>query len=418
MIPERRRAAVVAVGDELLEGRFADTNSGVVARALADLGIEVVRCVVLGDDARELERAFYELARDYPIVIVTGGLGPTLDDVTREAAARAAGVRLVRDEGVFAGLVEWFARRGREMPASNVRQAEFPEGAQVMPNRCGTAPGFRVWIEGGMLAVLPGPPIEMRDMLERELVPWLASTCGQSEFFSLAQFYLVGLPESAFADRVGDWMDREANPRIGVTAHQGVLAVSLRAHARTADAARRRIEERSAEFRRRFAHEIFSESEARLAFVVGERAIERGVTLALAESCTGGMVAEMLTDVPGISAVFREGFVTYAHEAKIARQGVPPSVIEEHGAVSRATAEAMALGAARASGAELAVSTTGIAGPGGSSPDKPVGLVWFGLARGERVSSRELRFPPVDRASVRRFAAHAALELLWRELAH
>ncbi|MCE9595867.1 MAG: competence/damage-inducible protein A [Planctomycetes bacterium] len=416
MIRDPRKAAVIAIGDELLEGRHADTNSGMISRRLADLGIEVVEFRVIGDDRARLAAAFYELCEKYPMVFASGGLGPTLDDVTREAAADAAGVKLVRDESVVAELREWFARRKRDFPESNVRQAEFPDGAQVMRNHNGTAPGFRTWIGGGVLAVLPGPPRECETMLERELLPWISATCGHGECFARASFHLVGLAESAFGDRAGDWMDRSANPRMGVTAHQGTLRVSLRARAGTQAGAEALIAARAEAFRERFAAELFSEDEPRLAFVLGRELIRRKLTLTTAESCTGGLVAELLTEVPGISAVFREGFVTYSNEAKTARLGVARELLERHGAVSCEVVEAMARGAAAATGARLAIAVSGIAGPDGGTAEKPVGLVCFGLSVDGVVTSRETRFPPVDRATVRLFAANAALELLWRAL--
>ncbi len=417
MIGEARRAACVAIGDELLAGDYADSNSGVIAQRLAALGMTVDKFVVLGDDKQALERAFYELCREYQVVVASGGIGPTLDDVTREAAAGAAGVPLVRDPGTLEWLHQLYAARRREMPASNERQAWFPQGAQIMPNAVGTAPGFRVWIDGGVLAVLPGPPVEMRDMLERELAPWLLSTCGQGQGLAARSFYLLGLAESAFADRAGDWMARGANPLMGVTAHTGVLKVTLRARGESTEGAHKLVELRAQMLRERFAAEIFSESDARPAFAVAQRLIESKTTLALAESCTGGLVAELLTEVPGVSAVFKAGWVAYSNDFKSTGLGVPTELIERHGAVSREVAEAMALGAARAAGTDLALSITGIAGPDGGTPDKPVGLVWFALCVRGAVEGVEVRFPAVDRASIRRFAAHSALDWIRRSVA-
>ena len=416
MMGEARRAAVVAIGDELVAGDFVDSNSGELARALAGLGIEVERFVVLGDDRPRLAHAFWELARDYQIVVATGGLGPTLDDVTREAAADAARVPLETNEEVLAGLRQLWATRGVAMPESNARQAAFPAGAQVMPNGCGTAPGFRVWVDGGMLAVLPGPPREMRAMLEGELLPWLERTCGRGPARAVAQFHLAGLSESGFGDRAGEWMERDADPRMGVTAHLGVLRVTLRTSAETPEAARDRIAARAAELRERFREDLFSEDDPRLEQALGRALIERGLSVATAESCTGGLVAQLLTDVPGISAVFREGWVTYTDQAKRERLGVPAELLERHGAVSEPVALAMAEGAARASGARLALAVTGIAGPDGGSPAKPVGLVWFGLCVDGWARAFEARFPAVGRDAVRRFAANRALDLLRRGL--
>jgi nicotinamide-nucleotide amidase len=256
----------------------------------------------------------------------------------------------------------------------------------------------------------------MRDMLARELLPWLERTCGRGQGLASRHAYLSGLAESAFADRAGAWMERDANPRMGVTAHHGVLRVSLRARAATSEGARALVEERAAQLRERFGHEIFSEDEPRLELALGRALIERRLPVATAESCTGGLVAQLLTDVPGISAVFREGWITYTDQAKVARLGVPAELIERHGAVSAEVAAAMAAGAARASGARVSLSVTGIAGPQGGSPAKPVGLVWLGLCVDGEVLTREQRFPPVGREHVRLFAAHAALDLMLRHL--
>jgi len=285
-----------------------------------------------------------------------------------------------------------------------------------MPNSCGTAAGFRVWVGGGMLAALPGPPPEMRAMLEGQLVPYLQSTCGRGEVFERAHFHLVGLPESQFADLAGDWMAREANPRMGVTAQDGVLHITLRARASSAAGARAQLEPRCEELRERFEAWIFSEHEPDLATCVARALLERKLTVATAESCTGGLVAQMLTALPGISAVFLEGWTTYSNAAKARSLGVPEELLERCGAVSGEVAEAMATGAAERSGARMAVSVTGIAGPGGGTAEKPVGLVWFGLCVDGRTQTVEVRFPELGRATLRRLAAHRALDLLRRNL--
>jgi nicotinamide-nucleotide amidase len=416
MIHDPRRAAAVAVGNELVEGRTLDSNSGEIAARLAELGITVAKFVVVGDDAASLERTFRELCSEYALVIATGGLGPTLDDVTREAAATAAGVELALHDEAIEGLRELYRQRGRPMPKANERQAWFPAGAQIMKNACGTAPGFRVWIEGGVLAALPGPPREMRDMLERELLPWIRATCGQGPSTAIAHFYLAGLAESQFADDAGAWMERGADPRLDVTAHHGVLHATMRVESASRAAAAARLAAARAQFRERFREWIFSEDEPRLAHVVVRELIARKITISLAESCTGGAIARELTEVAGISAVFREAWVTYSNESKIARLGVPRDAIERHGAVSSEVAALMARGAARESGAEIALSVTGVAGPDGGTPEKPVGLVWFGLAHGGGVRTLERRFPQIGRDAIRLYATHTALEILWRAI--
>lgn len=416
MIHDVRRAATLAIGNELVEGSHADTNSGEIASALAELGIEVEQFRVLGDDLGLIERSLRELCAEYGIVVATGGLGPTLDDITRDAAAKAAGVPLALDAARLEELQRLWAQRGRAMPAANERQVWFPVGAQVMSNTVGTAPGFRVWIDGGMLAALPGPPREMRAMLQAELLPWIRATCGVGPAICVRTLYLCGLPESEFADLVGDWMARGENPRVDVTAHAGVLSVKVVGKQASQEAARAITQARADALALRFAAHVFSREDPRLELALLGALRARGWRIAFAESCTGGGIAARMTSVPGSSEVFRESWVSYSNEAKIRRLGVPAPLLEAHGAVSREVAEAMAVGARRESGADLALSVTGIAGPDGGSEAKPVGLVWFGLADPSGVRSFERRYLRHGRDSVRAFAVHAGLELAWRAL--
>jgi nicotinamide-nucleotide amidase len=265
------------------------------------------------------------------------------------------------------------------------------------------------------VVALPGPPRELFAVYEAELLPWLRARGWAREPLAGRRFYLFGIPESTFGERCGDWMAREADPLIGVTAREGVLTVALRARGPGADSLAR-LEQRAAEFRARFAAHVFSESEWELERALGRELLARSLRVTAAESCTGGLVLGLLTAVPGISSVLSEGFVTYADEAKQRRLGVAPELLARHGAVSREVAEAMAAGAARASGAELALAVTGIAGPEGGSAEKPVGLVWLATSLRGVVQSTERRFPPVDRDYIRRIAARTALFLGWQRV--
>lgn len=413
------RAAVAAIGDELLSGDQLDTNSSWLAGRLGELGWTVERVVLVGDELEEIAEVLEDLARRYSLVVTTGGLGPTLDDVTRHAVARAAGVELESDPQVVERIRAWFASRDRIAAPSNERQALFPAGAVRMPNSAGTAPGFRVRVGEAWVVSLPGPPREMHQVFEEQLIPWMAELPAAQEVIRLRRFYLFGLGESDFAERVGEWMQREANPRIGVTAGGGVLSVKLEARGTDAETAEALVEERAAAFRARFGRWIFSEDQARSdpAAALGALLIERGVSFACVESCTGGLVASRLIGVPGISSVFLEGFVTYSNEAKIGRLGVPEELLEAHGAVSREVAAVLAAGAAERSGARLAISTTGVAGPGGGSPEKPVGLVHIGVSFDGEVQTHELRLIDRGRAFVRNWATNSALDLARRRLA-
>ena len=404
--------AIVAVGDELLAGELADRNGAWLAERLAALGRPVSEVRLLGDDEPHLARSLGELCERHSLVITTGGLGPTLDDVPRHAAARAAGCELVVDPAVLAGLEEAHRERGSAMPASNERQALFPRGATVLANPAGTAPGFRVPVGDAWLVALPGPPSEMRAVFERSLAPRLDALPGGGTHRYRRRLHLFGLSESEFADRAGDWMRRDASPRMGVLAHSGILTVKIEAAQGEGDEAEVLVAGRLADLRRRFGSRVFGADGANLATVVGEALIAGGTTVAVAESCTGGLVASKLVAVPGISAVFREGFVTYADQAKVERLGVDPDLLREHGAVCAPVAEAMARGAAERARARLAVATTGIAGPEGGSSEKPVGLVWFGLAQDGALRSVRRAFPPRGRRAVQEWAALTALDLL------
>jgi nicotinamide-nucleotide amidase len=404
-------AAVVATGDELVSGAAVDTNSAAIAGRLLELGLRTERFVVLGDDEAALTASLVELGSRCAVVVVTGGLGPTLDDVTRSAAARAMGVDLERSEESFAAIRGWFESHGRPFATSNERQAWFPRGAEILPNPKGTAPGFACRVGGARVFALPGPPSEMTSMLEREVLPRLRREVPTAGGLSIARFFLFGLSEGVFADRCGSWMDRAADPLLGVTAKSGVLSATLVATGEDA-----RLASRVAEFRERFSEWIFSEEEPDPAAVVGRKLLAQRISVAIAESCTGGLVAARLTRVPGISAVFDRGYVTYSDRAKTELLGVDPALLARHGAVSGEVAAAMARGAIDRSGARVAVSVTGIAGPDGGTAEKPVGLVWFGVHAFGSTRVEERRFAVRGRDLIRDFAANTAFDLLRRAL--
>lgn len=405
-------AAVVATGDELVTGTAVDTNSAAIAARLLEIGFRVERFVVLGDDEAALASTLVDLGARCAVIVVTGGLGPTLDDVTRSAAARAMGVELERSEVCLATIRSWFARHGRAFAASNERQAWFPRGAEVLPNPMGTAPGFACRVLGAHVFALPGPPGEMVPMLEREVLPRIRSGIARAGGLAVGRFFLFGISEGVFADRSGAWMDRGANPLLGVTAKLGVLSATLLATGTDDRDAAENLAARAAEFRERFAEWIFGEDEPDLAFVVGRELLARKIVIATAESCTGGLLAARLTRVPGISAVFDRGYVTYSDRAKTQLLGVEPDLLARHGAVSGEVAAAMAFGAAERAGARVAISITGVAGPDGGTPEKPVGLVWFGVHADGATRAEERRFAVRGRDPIREFAANTALDLL------
>jgi nicotinamide-nucleotide amidase len=403
-----QRVEILAIGDELVHGRIRDTNSAWLANALALVGLEVARISVVGDGEAELVAALTGACERSDIVIATGGLGPTEDDRTRRAAARAAGVELAFDEAAWQQVLAVF--RGyapqRDVPPSNRRQAEFPRGARVLRNRWGSAPGFALTIKGCTFYALPGVPRELWAMWAAHLEPELAASGDAS--LRGHSLHAVGCPEALLGEALAEFMSEGGPTRVGITASGGQLTV------RVVGAEWSVVQGVAASIRLRIGEFLVYEGDHSLAEEVVHKLIESGVTLALAESCTGGLLAAELTEVPGISAVLLAGFVTYSDAAKVRDLGVDAALLETHGAVSVEVAEAMALGAARRTGARAAVSITGIAGPGGGTAEKPVGTLCFGLCLDGLTETVECRLGNLGRGLLRQRTVREALVRLHR----
>ena len=408
MSAARRTAALIAVGDELVTGDRTDKNLAWLGKELTELGWEVKESRLMGDDEGRLAGALEQLMGECQLVITTGGLGPTLDDVTRHAAATAVNKELEADAATVAGLEELWRSRDSEMPAANLRQALIPVGADLLRNEHGTAPGFLVTLGDARLACLPGPPREMRGVATDELFARVREGGAPAR----RSLYLFGLSESRLADLLGDWMDRDADPQVGVLASTGVL--ELKFISKSGDLAQ--LEERVAAARERLSAWVFSEEGGDLAEALVSALTEGAVSVAVAESCTGGAITQRLCGVPGVSEVLREGLVTYSNSAKTERLGVSPALIEEHGAVSSEVALAMVEGLAGASGARLVGSVTGIAGPGGGSEHKPVGRVHFAVGLDGSFQASEKTFPARGRAYVQAWSTNTLLSLMLRAL--
>ena len=315
MTDRGRRAAALAVGDELLDGLQGDLNSPALARFLGERGWSLERIQVVGDDENVVAAALVDLAGDHALVLVSGGLGPTLDDMTRHGLAQAAGVDLEHNSEAWAQVQAWYQRSDRTPPPSNERQALLPRGARPLENARGTAPGVHMRMAGTDVFALPGPPREYGPMLEAHLHPWLADRIGDGAVRRIQRFHLFGISESLFAEQVAEWMERGSNPLMGVTAKDGVLSVRLVAEAEDAQEAEALLAVRATEFTERLGAHVFSEDEPDPAQVLGAELISTGTSVTTAESCTGGALARALTGVAGISDVFREGVVTYANQA-------------------------------------------------------------------------------------------------------
>lgn len=402
--------ALVLVGEELLDGRVRDAHGWFFAREIAALGGELRSAHVVGDRIEDIRRAMGDAAAPgVGVVLVSGGLGPTPDDLTREALAAHLAVELREDPGVLEGLQRRYAERGREMPGDNRRQALVPEGAELLPNARGTAPGL--WLDHGGVSwvLLPGVPPELHGLWEdavrerlRERVAgaWAASH----------KLRVTGIAESKLSERVRDALGEAPGVEPLFCVAQYGIDILLRG----ADAAA--VERAAATLREALSRELYGEDDDELPAIVLQSLRERGEDLAVAESCTGGLLGGALTEVAGSSDAFRGGVISYSNALKEQLLGVPRATLEEHGAVSEAVAVAMAQGARERLGAHWALSTTGIAGPGGGTPDKPVGTVWIAVAGpGGRGGARLLQLGGA-RDMVRRWTVAGALELLRREL--
>ncbi len=409
------RIELVNTGTELCLGDVINTNAAWIGQRLAALGLEVARQTVVPDGGA-VKEAIAEAAARADVVLVSGGLGPTNDDVTRESAAELLSLELHLDAGVAAQLEAYFAQRGRTMSASNLRQARVPAGAQVLPNPFGTAPGLYFPAELGAsrgwnahLFLLPGPPRELKPMVEAEVEPRLRALLPDGDSRRVLYLRLTGIGESDIVEAVEKQLEAVPRLELGYCIGRGDVDVRLAGPEEAVQAGAQIVRARLGDF-------ILSEDRRILEEVVVQTLAARGEQLALAESCTGGAVASRITDVSGASAVFGHGFVTYANVAKQQQLGVPAGLIEAHGAVSEEVARAMAEGCLAVSGADHALALTGIAGPTGGSDDKPVGTVWIALAsKGADTVARKF-FYPGARDRFKLLASQAALELLRRRL--
>ncbi|CAN5841723.1 competence/damage-inducible protein A [soil metagenome] len=427
-------AVLLAIGDEIVGGLTIDTNSAFLAERLRTIGVEPVGTLAAPDDEAAILRALERGLEDAAIVISTGGLGPTADDLTTACVAKLAGQELRLDESSLAKIEERFRARGREMtpnreateampknpaeamPKNNHKQALFPEGSVIVPNPTGTAPGFICEVERGgrtrHVICLPGVPREMQRMLDETVLPWLEARSPQQRFssrvfstFGLAESKLDELLEGVVAPGEARLAFRAAFPRV-----QARLTVSGRA----GDDLEERLDELEQRVRQRLGTHLYAVGDQGMEETVVGLLRQRGITMAVAESCTGGLIGHRITDVPGSSACFILDVVTYANEAKRNVLGVRVETLSEHGAVSTQTAEEMATGVRRLSGADLGVATTGIAGPGGATPGKPVGTVCIALAWEGGVWSRRYQLGARGRDWLKSWTAQLALDRVRR----
>jgi nicotinamide-nucleotide amidase len=407
-------ATIIAIGDELLAGKTVNNNAAFISRRLAALGIGTRRQLVVGDDEAEIVSALEEARALAPLAVATGGLGPTDDDLTLAAVAGHLDLELVLHRPTLKEIEKRFERRGIKMPAVNVSQARVPAGSHVLANALGTAPGIIIEAEDFVVCLLPGVPAEMEYILEHGFIPYLEKKGYAGERVYEKQLHATGLPESAVAEKLAA-VDVPAGLHLAYLPQ--TTQVNLRLWGAAPDEATflERAKPAADAIRAALGVHVFGEDGATLEQVVGEALAARGETLALAESCTGGLVAERVTAVAGASAYFLGGVVSYANEAKVELLGVAESTLDAHGAVSEETAREMAAGARDRFGATYALAITGIAGPSGGTPEKPVGTACFALADAEGATSERRNFGG-GRDWVRLRASQHALDMLRRHL--
>lgn len=406
------KVEIVSIGDELLIGQTINTNAAYLSKHLTSLGLDVTWITTVGDEADNLKKALSQAMERSDVVIATGGLGPTHDDITKNVAAEHFDSRLVFRPEILEKLKRAFERRGIKMAAVNEEQAQIPEKAQVIENPVGTAPGLLFEEQGKICIILPGVPYEMKAICEATVFPMLKK---QEQKILQKTIRTVGIPESTLFERIGDISNIERFAKVAFLPKFPGVDVRLTAKGRNQQETReklatalRLIQEKVADYVYGYDDEELEEAVARLLF-------EHKKTLAVAESCTGGLLAHKFTNVSGSSTYFERGVVAYSNQAKIEILGVPQETLEKFGAVSSETAVAMAEGIKMISGADFGISTTGIAGPTGGTKEKPVGLVYIGIANGERSFSKKFLFFK-DRISNKERTVQTALNMLRKEL--
>jgi len=406
------KAEIIAVGSELLTPTRLDTNSLYLTEQLNRLGIEVVRKVVVGDQRDQIRDAFGEALGRVEVVVSIGGLGPTEDDVTRDAVAELLGRKLQRNDAVLRGIEARFRRIGRQMPEVNARQAMVPEGAQVLENSRGTAPGLWMETDGHIVILLPGPPPELKAVFSEEVEPRLAKRSRGPRLFR-RELRVAGMAESEVEQHIAPIYTRYTDAATTLLASPGEIQIHLRVWSRDATAAEKLLNEIVERIVLALGKNVFTTKGESLEEVVARQLTLNGATIAVAESCTGGLLAERLTSIPGSSSYFLGGVVCYSNDLKSAWVDVPAELIAGKGAVSAEVARALAQGIRQRSGSTLGLGVTGIAGPGGGSPEKPVGTVHIALAEASGSKEHSMRFPG-DRDRIRWQASQTALDMIRR----
>jgi nicotinamide-nucleotide amidase len=408
---------ILATGDEILTGTVVDTNSAHIAQALMGIGLRIVRQSCVGDHMNQLVSTLKEIAIRADVAVVTGGLGPTTDDITGEAAAKSAGVELILNRSALRSVEDYFRARNRPMSSSNKKQAMLPLGAEAIYNPVGTASGFTLRMKKCLFYFLPGVPLEMHRMLSDSVLPSIETLRGDgNEFNRVKTISTFGLTESATVERMKGVSDGFSGIKLGFRAKFPEVQIKLYGSGKDSETLDELMNKAAGSILKTIGENVFSVDGMSMEAVVGRLLTEKKATLAVAESCTGGLISHLLTNIPGSSKYFLLSGITYSNDAKTKMLDVSPEVLKRFGAVHEKTAEKMAGGVRRISGATYGLSVTGIAGPDGGTDDKPVGTVWIGIA--DACSARGFRFyfPFNNRSKNKKIFAIKALDILRREL--
>ena len=406
------KTAILTVGTEILFGQIVNTNAAFLSRQLNNLGYDVMYHYTVGDNPGRLEELIHLAFRDCDLILTTGGLGPTQDDLTKETIAKAMGDIIVENPDCMKYLKENYERAGRTMTPNNLKQAYMPSRALVLPNDAGTAPGFALENDGKMIIAMPGPPREMTRMFELQVKPLLQKRQDSVIYYRMLR--LFGIGESSLETVLLPLIDGQTDPTLATYAKEGECSLRIASKRASKKEAKTAVDEMVEKVKAIVGDYIYSYDDEEMIDVVGKLLLDKKITIACAESCTGGLFAGALTDVAGISEIFERGYVIYSCDAKETELGVKAETIETFGVVSPEVAEEMAAGLAKKTGADLNISVTGIAGPGGGSPDKPVGLAYIGIAYKGKVKSVKSYYRNVSRQWNRHYTLLSMLYEVYR----
>lgn len=408
------KAAILSVGTELLFGQITNTNTVYLSQQLNLLGYDVMYHYTVGDNPKRMAEMIRLAFSDCDLVLTTGGLGPTQDDLTKEIACQVMDDELVLMDDVLAGLLQYFDNLGEEMTENNKKQAVMPSRAEVFDNETGSAPGFALEKDGQFIVCMPGPPGEMKPMFQNHVKPFLQKLSEEVIYYRMVRAFGIG--ESRLETELLELIDGQSDPTLATYAKEGECALRIASKRRTLAEAQKAVDDMLEKVKALVGEYIYSCDDEELVQVVARKLMEKDFTISCAESCTGGKFAAALTDIPGISKCFQRGFVTYSNEAKVEQLGVSPVTLERFGAVSEEIAREMAEGLARVSGSDICVSVTGIAGPGGATETKPVGLIYVGLRYQGKTHCRKIQTGDDDRSWNRQYAMLSMLDMVNRAI--